>query len=282
MATAETTNNSETADRVLIREGFVWDAQDAYLFDIDGTLLRSRDRIHFNAFSSSIREVTGLDVSLNGVVLHGGTDTAILREAFELSGVPAEAWEHQVEAILTAMRKTVIGQRGEMDLWTMPGVAETLEHLAKKGALLGLATGNLESIGWTKVEEVGLREWFQFGGFSDRFIVRAEMIADAAAQARELLSSHPSPNRPNDEDLSLGNPITRRMGHPDSSIETREASICVVGDTPRDIEAARANQLPVIAVATGNYSFDELAALEPEVCASSLAALLAQTAAVRR
>ena len=258
MATAETTNHSETADRVLTQEGFVWDAQDAYLFDIDGTLLRSRDRIHFNAFSSSIREVTGLEVSLNGVVLHGGTDTAILREAFQLAGVPPETWEHQVEAILAVMRQTVVGQRGEMDLWTMPGVAETLEHLAKKGALLGLATGNLESIGWTKVEEVGLREWFRFGGFSDRFIVRAEMIADAAAQARELLLSHPDYL-----------PIT-------------EASICVVGDTPRDIEAARANQLPVIAVATGNYSFDELAALEPEVCASSLAALLAETVAVSR
>jgi phosphoglycolate phosphatase len=35
----------------------------------------------------------------------------------------------------------------------------------------------------------------------------------------------------------------------------RGASICVVGDTPRDIEAARANFLSVIAVATGKYSF---------------------------
>jgi len=32
--------------------------------------------------------------------------------------------------------------------------------------------------------------------------------------------------------------------------------------------------LPVIAAATGNYSFEELAALEPEVCTSSLAALM--------
>jgi phosphoglycolate phosphatase-like HAD superfamily hydrolase len=51
----------------------------------------------------------------------------------------------------------------------------------------------------------------------------------------------------------------------------------VVGDTPRDIEAARANFLSVIAVATGHYSFDELLKLQPEVCASSLADLLAAT-----
>ena len=240
--------------RVSIRDGFAWDAQDAYLFDIDGTLLRSRDRIHFNSFATSVHRVTGLEISLSGVVLHGGTDTAILREAFALAGVPADAWEPQLEAILEAMRQTVAASRGEMDLWTMPGVEETLRHLAGRGALLGLATGNLELIGWIKVEEVGLREWFRFGGFSDRFFIRSEMVADAAAKARELIAIS-------------GNGAT--------------ASICIVGDTPRYIEAARANGLPVIAVATGNYSFDELAALEPEVCASSLAALLAETLADR-
>lgn len=243
MQTAETSTELQTP-RVSIRDGFVWDAQDAYLFDIDGTLLRSRDRIHFNSFSNSIREVTGFEVSLTGVVLHGGTDTAILREAFARAGVPEEAWEPQLEEILDAMRKTVAARRGEMDLWTMPGVEETLAHLAERGALLGLATGNLELIGWIKVEEVGLREWFRFGGFSDRFTVRSAMIADAAAKARELKGA--------------------------------AATVCVVGDTPRDIEAARVNGLPVIAVATGHYSFDELAGLEPEVCATSLSALIAE------
>jgi phosphoglycolate phosphatase len=237
------TSEETTSERVLVQDGFVWDTQDAYLFDIDGTLLRSRDRIHFNSFAASALEVAGLEISLQGVVLHGGTDTAILREAFTLSGIPAATWEPHVEAILDDMRQTVVARRGEMDLWTMPAVAETLAHLAKRGALLGLATGNLELIGWAKVEQVGLREWFRFGGFSDRYTVRAEMIADAAAQARALL-----PERPN-------------------------ATVCVVGDTPRDIEAARANSLAVIAVATGNYSFEDLAAMEPEVCAVSLAAL---------
>jgi phosphoglycolate phosphatase len=273
---------------VVIQDGFVWDAQDAYLFDIDGTLLRSRDRIHFNSFSSSVREVTGFEVSLSGVVLHGGTDTAILREAFALAGVPAEAWEPQLGAILEAMRQTIAARRGELDLWTMPGVEPTLRHLAGRGALLGLATGNLEMIGWTKVEEVGLREWFRFGGFSDRFEIRAAMVADAAAKARELIRSHPSHDgtvsRMGHPDLlgtrshPLRDGTAQGMGHPGLIKDAVWPTICVVGDTPRDIEAARANGLPVIAVATGNYPFDELAAMEPEVCTSSLAALLDQTA----
>jgi phosphoglycolate phosphatase-like HAD superfamily hydrolase len=239
------TTDQATQQTLLIRDGFLWDNQDAYLFDIDGTLLRSRDRIHFNAFAASIREVTGLSVTLDGVLLHGGTDTAILAEAFALAGHAPEVWEPHNEAILEAMRRIVLSRRSEMQIWTMPAVRETLAYLAARGALLGIATGNLEQIGWAKVEEAGLRSWFHFGGFSDRFRVRSEMVADAAAQARALLPRIDSP------------------------------SICVVGDTPRDIEAAHANQLPVIAVATGNYSFAELSALHPEVCALSLAELLA-------
>jgi phosphoglycolate phosphatase-like HAD superfamily hydrolase len=229
--------------RVTLAPGFVWDAQDAYLFDIDGTLLRTRDRIHVDSFASSVQRVTGFEVTLAGVVLHGHTDTGILREACHQAGVPPEVLEEHTEAILAAMGRAVAERRDAMDLVRMPGVEDTLRHLAARGALLGVATGNLEMIGWIKVEQAGLREWFRFGGFSDKFPIRSELIGNAAAKAREMAGTL--------------------------------ARVCVVGDTPRDIEAARANSLPVIAVATGRYGFDELAAHAPEVCATSLADLLA-------
>jgi phosphoglycolate phosphatase len=231
--------------RIAIEPGFTWDAQDAYLFDIDGTLLRSRDRVHVDSFTSSVHRVTGFEVTLAGILLHGSTDTAILREACKQAGVPAEVLEARTEAILEAMRNSVAERRNELDLVRMPGVEQTLDHLARRGALLGVATGNLEMIGWIKVEQAGLREWFRFGGFSDHFPIRSELIGQAAQKARELAG--------------------------------KSANICVVGDTPRDIEAARANFLSVIAVATGKYTFDELVAYQPEVCATSLADLLAYT-----
>jgi phosphoglycolate phosphatase len=237
-----TTPSSQEA-RLVLQQGFSWDGQDSYLFDIDGTLLRSCDRIHFNSFAAAVQRVTGFEITLDGIPLHGSTDTAILREACQLAGIPSALMEQHTEAILEAMRNAVTEQRSQLDLIRMPGVEMTLDHLAGKGALLGVATGNLEAIGWIKIEEAGLREWFRFGGFSDHFSVRSELIGQAAHKAREIAGEH--------------------------------TSVCVVGDTPRDIEAARANLLPVIAVATGNYSFDELQELEPEVCASSLADLLA-------
>jgi phosphoglycolate phosphatase len=233
-----------TEPRVAIEPDFEWDRQDAYLFDIDGTLLRSRDRIHVDSVAASVQRVTGFEITLAGVLLHGSTDTAILREACRQAGIPAAVMEERTEAILEAMRNTVAERRHELDLVRMPGVEEVLRHLARKGAVLGVATGNLEMIGWIKIETAGLREWFRFGGFSDHFPIRAELVAQAAKKAREL---------------------------------TGGTKICVVGDTPRDIEAARANFLSVIAVATGNYSFDELAEHQPEACATSLADLLTLT-----
>jgi phosphoglycolate phosphatase len=228
--------------RIAIQPGFLWDRQDAYLFDIDGTLLRSRDRVHFDSMATSVRRVTGFEVNLAGITLHGNTDTAILREACARAAIPSAVIEPSIEAILEAMGQNVLERRQELDPLVMPGVRETLEHLAGTGALLGVATGNLEMIGWIKIEAAGLREWFRFGGFSDHFPVRSDLVGHAAEKARELAGG--------------------------------TARICVVGDTPRDIEAARANHLPVIAVATGHFSFDQLLEFGPQVCATSLEDLL--------
>ena len=235
------TPNNEA--RIAIEPDFKWDGQDAYLFDIDGTLLRSRDRVHYDSVARSVQRVTGFEIALTGVQIHGSTDTAILSEACRQAGLPANVLEEQYEAILEAMRNSVSERRYELDPIVMPGVNEALHYLAQRGALLGVASGNLETIGWIKIEAAGLREWFRFGGFSDHFPVRSELIGSAANKARELAG--------------------------------KGAHICVVGDTPRDIEAARANFLSVIAVATGSYTFDELLKCQPEACVSSLADLLA-------
>ncbi|MGA3344021.1 MAG: HAD family hydrolase [Terracidiphilus sp.] len=232
-----------TEARIYVEPGFAWDGQDAYLFDIDGTLLRNRDRIHRESFVIGVQQVMGVDIEQVLFLTPGGTDPAILNDAFEKAGIARATIEPQWAAILDAIHLACEERRREMDIQIMPGVEAALAHLAQQGALLGVATGNLEIIGWIKIEEAGLREWFRFGGFSDHFPLRAELVADAARKARDLAGI--------------------------------DARVCVVGDTPRDIEAAHANQLPVIAVATGRYSFDALLEGRPEVCASSLADLLA-------
>jgi phosphoglycolate phosphatase-like HAD superfamily hydrolase len=236
--------------RVYLSEGFRWDEQRAYLFDIDGTLLRHRDRVHIDAFHESVRGVMGRDLALDGVTLAGNTDSGILRDAFELASVEDSVWRPHRENVLRAMCDHVAARRAELLPTVMPGVEAMLAHLENKGALLGIGTGNLEEIGWIKIENAGLRSWFSFGGFCDRFEVRADMIAHAAEQARAILRSS------------------------DPQLPDAAATVCVIGDTPFDIEAARTNGLPTIAVATGRYSFEQLMEHRPAACTTTLDALL--------
>jgi len=235
---------SDGNPRIYVQDGFLWDQQDAYLFDIDGTLLRSRDRIHYQSFFESVRSVMGHELVLDGVTLSGNTDPGILYDAFRLAELDPEHWQHKLEDVLEHMRTTVAAQRDQMNLVKMPGVDEMLTYLHGKGAALGVGTGNLESIGWLKLEVLGVRHWFTFGGFADNFPVRADMIADAIRQARNFKGAN--------------------------------ATVCVVGDTPFDIAAAKANHVPTIAVATGHYSFEDLMERQPEVCVSTLSALLSK------
>jgi phosphoglycolate phosphatase len=227
---------------VIIREGFRWDDCDAYLFDIDGTLLHAQGGVHTDAFSWSVEAVMGHPLSMDGVAVHGSTDTAILRDAFRLAAIEDEVWQPRLEEILGRMRARVMDQRESMSVTVMPGVLSMLAHLKSRGKLLGVATGNLEQIGWLKIELAGLRDWFSFGGFSDRHAVRSDMIANALAGARKLAGA--------------------------------QVKVCVVGDTPSDIAAAKANGLPTIAVATGVFPYQTLLQHQPEVCTSTLQALL--------
>ncbi len=230
---------SGSGGAVYIQNGFRWDDCGAYLFDIDGTLLHAHGGVHTRSFNSAVEKVLGHPLSIDGVPVHGSTDTAILRDAFVHAGIPEGVWQPRQEEILEQMRAEVREHRALMSVTVMPGVLPVLQHLKDRGKLLGVATGNLEEIGWLKIEVAGLRDWFTFGGFSDKHAVRSEMIANA---------------------VQAGN--------------CAGLTTCVVGDTPSDIAAARANGLPVIAVATGVYSYDELLQHEPEVCTPTLEALL--------
>lgn len=218
-----------------------WDSYDVYLFDIDGTLLSCSDAVHYFAFCEALSSVAGRPVNLDGVVAHGNTDVGILRDAFEIADVPETTWRPRLPEMREGMCRFVELHQDNLDITVMPKVVEVLQHLHEKGALLGIATGNLAGIGKAKLERCGLLSHFDFGGYSDFYEYRRDVFRGAVNQARTL-------------------------AHQDTSI-------CVVGDTPEDIRSARSNGLAVIAVATGIYDFDTLQTEAPDWCLHSLADL---------
>ncbi len=219
-----------------------WDGFDAYLFDIDGTLLSSADAVHYFAFCEALEMLSGRQLNLDGVVAHGNTDVGILRDALQLAGVPEATWRPRREEACAAIGRFVQERRHDLRVQLLPGVMAVLEHLRARGAVLGVATGNLRSIGEKKLEAAGIRPFFTSGSYSDADEYRTEVFRRALAAVR--------------------------------AVAGEDASVCVFGDTPEDVRAARGIGTEIVAVATGIYSVADLMREGPAACCSTLEELL--------
>ena len=218
-----------------------WDSFDAYLFDIDGTLLRSEDAVHYFAFCQALERLSGRPMNLDGVVAHGNTDVGILRDALTLGDVAERAWRPRLGEVCEGMGRYVQEHRGDLRMTVLPEVPRMLEHLRGRGAVLGVATGNLRVIGEEKLRAAGLAEFFTAGSFSDAFEFRSEVFGEALRLVRG------------------------RVGE--------GATVCVLGDTPEDVRSARVNGMEICAVATGVYGYEDLMLEKPAACCHTFADL---------
>jgi len=82
---------------------FDWRAADAYLFDIDGTLLNTRDGVHYYSFRNVLKNIFGIDASLEGVPVHGNTDVGILRAVIRRAGISDTSFEEKLPLIVQQM-----------------------------------------------------------------------------------------------------------------------------------------------------------------------------------
>jgi phosphoglycolate phosphatase len=225
-----------------------WIEADAYLFDIDGTLLNASGGAHYRAFSYAMRVAFGLDATIDGVPWHGNTDAGILRAVCRREHITDAEFENRLSTVVEFMGTSVERNRAQLIAEVCPSVREVVELLHTRGKLLGVVSGNFERVGWVKLEAASLRDFFSFGLFSDTAEHRRDIFRLAIAEVR------------------------RRLGP--------SASICIVGDTPADILAARENAVPIIAVATGIYPQRELQKHAPDLCISSCKELLPLAAQV--
>lgn len=225
-----------------------WDAYDAYLIDIDGTLLHCRDAIHYYAFLDALRFLSGRPLGLSGVTTHGNTDVGILRDALTLAGIARELWIPHISDACTRMCSYVAARSAELRPQVLPGVVRMLQILRDRGAVLVVATGNLEGIGRMKLDRSALLNYFDAGAFSDGLEIRQEVFRRGVARVRAATGTC--------------------------------AHICAIGDTPADIRAARDCGIDVIAVATGVHSLQELARENPDRGLSSIEELFVSAPAV--
>lgn len=219
-----------------------WDRFDAYLFDIDGTLLNMRDGVHYNAFHSGVQQVFGVSSKIDGLPVHGNTDIGILRALLRREAVPDAQVEARLSQVLERMCDEVEHNCEAMRPELCPVVSEVLQKLKRDGRLMGVVSGNIERIGWMKLRAAGVAEYFSFGCFCDQSESRAGIFRAGIEEVKQRLGP--------------------------------QASMCVVGDTPSDVQAAREVGVPVIAVATGIFSLDDLSRERPDVCVACCTELM--------
>jgi len=202
------------------------------LFDVDGTLVRcgGAGRAALRAALSDVYGARDDDVFPSD--FGGRTDRALVREALAGLGMTAGCdVERAIDAViaryLTRLDETL---RAATEYRVLPGVREILGRIAElANVAVGLGTGNVRAGAFAKLARGGLADAFSFGGFGCDAENRAELLRIGAERG------------------------ARKLG-----IERAACRIVVVGDTPRDVAAARTIGAECLAVATGGSSLSEL------------------------
>ncbi|HET9016689.1 MAG TPA: HAD family hydrolase [Thermomicrobiaceae bacterium] len=207
------------------------------LFDIDGTLLRPGDRDHHAAFVYAMQQVYGLPATLDGVPLAGMLDSQIARLALARHGLPESAIDAQLAEMIAMMGEhyaATVARRSRLER-VLPGVPAVAAGLRDDHFALGVLTGNAERIARVKLEAAELDGFFPVGAYGDVARERGHLVESGLAAAE------------------------RHFG-----VAFRPEQTVLVGDTPRDIVAARDGGTRVLAVATGRYGVEELADHAPD------------------
>jgi phosphoglycolate phosphatase-like HAD superfamily hydrolase len=206
------------------------------LFDIDGTLLLKAYVEHRAALHDALREIHHIrDPGAVHVRAAGRTDAQITRAIAVASGVDAARVDDCAADVQDAAC-TAYARRCPDDLSSCvaPGVPDLLATLRERDDVqLALLTGNYEPIARLKLRAAGLED--AFAGCPGAYGSDAEDRSDLPAIARARAA--------------------RNGGAPHPRGRT-----VVIGDTPNDVACARADGVRCVAVATGPYDADSLAA----------------------
>ena len=206
----------------------------AILFDIDGTLLHAKG-LGRPAFAAAFQDAYGVEVDLSATSFVGATDTAIIRGLAKACGV--ESTPAKEEAFAIALTQRLDPRLKAGPLFVYPGVRKLLPALREAGYRLGIVTGNIRTIAWSKLLHSGLAENFTFGAYASDHEDRDVIAAIAKERARALKA---------------------------------EARL-LIGDTPKDVQAAHAIGCPCLAVTTGWVDEETLKHAGADACIAGFA-----------
>lgn len=209
------------------------------LFDIDGTLLAPRD-IGRRAFEKALAELYPGHPPSPRFPYDGLLDPEIARRT--LAGMGLGAGDDVVATILEAYLIHLAEERpATPEGYLCPGVPGVLHEASRRGHGLAVLTGNISEGARMKLDFFGLGGYFQAGAFGEDAPDRSGLVPVAIERLR----------RAGRGEYALG--------------ET-----WIVGDSPRDLGAAREAGVRCALVATGTTPRSALARLTPDLLLDDL------------
>lgn len=212
------------------------------LFDIDGTLTRTQNG--FIPFNQAIMDTFSVAGDIRSVFPDGMTDPHILEEIFAKMGAAIAISEDQLIQFADHLRRNYAAalENGTTTVRALAGVPELLEQLsAHDNFAQGVVTGNFESTARMKLEAADLSGHLSLGAYAS--------------------DSRHRPDLP---------PIAKRRWEKGSGCAIRSDACVIVGDTPKDLEAARANRMKCVLVGTGRHPIEELRYHAPDAAFADL------------
>jgi phosphoglycolate phosphatase-like HAD superfamily hydrolase len=197
------------------------------LFDIDKTLLVG-SKFHYNALKNALSEVYGIEDPKPIINMQGMTDLKIICTTLSMENIDLKTIKNGLDECMELMYQNYKITLQKNELTVLDGVNQLLEDLKHHRIPIGLVTGNMQAIAWLKLENVGLDQYFQFGGFGDRVLKRSGLVKNAIKDSQKTLGLIDKKN------------------------------IFLIGDTPRDIIGGQKCDVNTIGVATGDFSVEEL------------------------
>jgi phosphoglycolate phosphatase-like HAD superfamily hydrolase len=195
------------------------------LFDIDGTLVTTGG-VGRRALQRTFEVAFGRKDAIS-FPLDGMTDRSIVRGALKALG--REASEAEIDEVLARYLTVLAEEVAGADLTKYrvhPGMEATIERaLGHAEVAVGLGTGNVRAGAKLKLDRVGLYQHFAFGGFGCDHEVRVELIRRGAERGAARLN-----------------------------VPLAACRVVVIGDTPKDVAAAKGIGAECVGVGTGHFT----------------------------
>jgi len=208
-----------------------------FLFDIDGTLVTAAGAGRI-ALGKALTAVYGTTGPIEKYDFRGKTDPRIVLDLMRGAGLDEAVITDRITACFDAYvaeLDALIGDGARVKI--MPGIAEVVRALAvREDAVVGLLTGNIEAGARVKLRPTGLWPLFRLGAYGSDDHDRRKLPGIACERAQRV------------------------AGHAFAFEQ-----VTIIGDTPLDVDCARACGAMAVAVATGFHPPEDLRACAPDL-----------------